>query len=52
MKELLVLSAMFVLLYGYPAFADYANGTDAYQKGEYKTALKEWQLLADSVEKL
>ena len=27
--------------------ADFAAGVEAYQKGDYATALKEWQPLAD-----
>ena len=30
-----------------PAFSDFDKGYDAYQKGDYKTALREWQPFAE-----
>ena len=32
---------------GVPANADYAKGLDAYEKGDYSTALKEWESIAE-----
>ena len=31
-----------------PVFADFDTGLEAYQRGDYATALKEWRLLADA----
>ena len=45
MKNILLLSILFLLMQ--PAFADFAKGLDAAQKGDYATALKEWQPLAE-----
>ncbi len=36
-----------LLLLGSPAWADYEGGMDAYQKGDYATALKEFRPLGD-----
>jgi len=38
-----------LLLFGInaPSFADFNDGYDAYQKGDYKTAFNEWQPLAN-----
>lgn len=39
--------AVLILFFGIPAFADYQKGQDAYNKGDYAIALKEFRLLAD-----
>ncbi|MDA0740161.1 MAG: tetratricopeptide repeat protein, partial [Nitrospirae bacterium] len=35
------------LMLATPAWADYQAGVDAYERGDYETALKEWRPLAD-----
>ena len=35
------------LFAGLPAFADFFKGQDAYQKGDYATAVREWKPLAE-----
>ena len=47
MKGLFILPVILVLLFGTPAFADFQKGLDAYQSGDYATALKEWEPLAE-----
>ena len=48
MKRFVALCLMAVALATAPAFsADYQKGQDAYDKGDYKTALQEWQPLAE-----
>ncbi len=47
MKEYLVFPVLIILLFGTPAFADFADGKAAYDKGDYATALMEWKLLAE-----
>ena len=47
MKGLLVLPVLLSLLIGSPASADFQKGSDAAQKGDYATALKEWKPLAE-----
>jgi TPR repeat protein len=37
----------FTALIAIPAFADFQTGLDAYQKGDYVTAAKEWRPLAE-----
>jgi TPR repeat protein len=39
--------AVFILFFATQAFADFHNGWDAYKRGDYVTALKEWQPLAE-----
>jgi TPR repeat protein len=48
MKRLLILPALLLtLLVGTPAFsADWEKGVNAYQSGDYATALREWTPLA------
>ena len=36
-----------VLMLTLPAWADFQEGLDAYKRGDYDTALKEWRPLAD-----
>jgi TPR repeat protein len=48
MKGLLVLPIIYFLLIGAPALADFDDGLDAYDKGDYSTALKVWKPLAES----
>ncbi len=47
MKGLFIFPVLLILLFGIPAFADYQKGLDAYESGDYATALKEWKPLAD-----
>jgi len=35
------------ILFCIPAFADYQKGLAAFESGDYATALKEWEPLAD-----
>ena len=35
------------LLISFNSYADYQDGLDAYEKGDYKTAFNEWQPLAE-----
>lgn len=44
---LLSLTAIVVLIASVPAFADFQAGLDAYQKGDYVGAVKEWRPLAE-----
>ena len=44
--KILIVTA-FLTAFGGVTYADYQDGVDAYIKGDYKTALKEWQPLAD-----
>ena len=49
MNRLLILPVLLLtLLVGNPAFsADYQKGLDAYDRGDYATALREWEPLAE-----
>lgn len=47
MKKHLVLPTFLIILLGTPAFADFQAGRDAYESGDYATALKEWTPLAE-----
>ena len=47
MKGLFILPVLLILLFGTPAFADFQKGLDAYNSGDYATALKEWKPLAE-----
>ena len=47
MKEFLAYPVLLVFLIGTPAFADFADGKAAYDKGDYAAALTEWEPLAD-----
>ena len=49
MNRLLILPVLLLtLLVGNPAFsADFQKGLDAYQRGDYATALREWKPLAE-----
>src|SRR5260370_33021423 len=38
---------LLLLALAIPAFADFSAGMDAYKKGDYVTAAKEWRPLAD-----
>jgi TPR repeat protein len=42
-----ILLSLTALAAAVPAFADFQAGLDAYQKGDYVTAAKEWRPLAD-----
>lgn len=44
--HLLISTILFCLLTG-PAHANFQAGKDAYDQGDYATALKEWQPLAE-----
>ena len=46
MKGFLVITTLIFLMYGSPAVAHYSTGVDAYNKGDYATAYREWKLLA------
>ncbi len=46
MKRFVALCLMAVAFATAPAFADFDRGLEAYDKGDYKTALAEWQPLA------
>jgi len=46
LKTLLLTLLLSTSLIG-TTYADYQDGYDAYDKGDYKTAFKEWQPLAD-----
>jgi TPR repeat protein len=41
------ITCLSTLSLGTPAYADYLTGVDAYNSGDYVTALKEWKPLAD-----
>jgi len=45
--KLKVFSVLLILLLGTPAYADYAKGKEASDRGDYETALKEWKPLAE-----
>jgi TPR repeat protein len=47
MKKILLLPAISILLFCAPAFADFAKGFYAYNKGDYATAMKEWKPLSE-----
>jgi uncharacterized protein len=47
MKKILLLPVISILLFCAPAFADFAKGYYAYQKGDFATALKEWKPIAE-----
>jgi hypothetical protein len=47
MKRLYIPTITFILLFGTPAYADFATGVTAYKNGDFETALKEWRPLAD-----
>ena len=40
---------LFLLAWSLPAWADFAAGLSAYQKGDYAGALKDWRPLAEQV---
>ncbi len=42
-----VFLVLVILLLGTPAYADYAQGMDAYQSGDYATSLLVWTPLAE-----
>jgi uncharacterized protein len=46
-SRLAFVTAIGAFLAAVPAFADFQAGLDAYQKGDYVAAAKEWQPLAD-----
>jgi TPR repeat protein len=43
----IILLTVSILPFGTPAFADFQTGWDAYDSGDYATALKEWKPLAE-----
>ncbi len=47
MKKLVALLILSLAFATAPAFADFQEGYDAYYKGDYKTALREWQPLVE-----
>ncbi len=47
MKGFLILPVLLIFLFSTLVFADYAKGLDAYEKGDYATALKELEPLAE-----
>ena len=46
MKGFLTISALLALLYCNSTVAHYSTGVDAYNKGDYATAFKQWKPLA------
>ena len=46
-KIKILIVTVFLTAFGGATYADYQDGVDAYIKGDYKTAFKEWQPLAD-----
>ncbi len=47
MRSLSVLPLFFAAFIALPSFADFEAGLDAYKKGDYVTAAKEWRAEAD-----
>ena len=47
MKGFLAFPVLLFLLFGTPAIAHFATGLEAYNSGDYTTALKEWKPLAE-----
>ena len=47
MKGRLIFPILLILLLSTYAFADYVKGGEAYKSGDYVTALKEWEPLAE-----
>lgn len=43
----IILLTISILPFGTPAFADFQAGVDAYESGDYATALNEWNSLAE-----
>ena len=48
MKGLFIFPVLLILLFGTPAFAGFADGKAAFDKGDFATALKEWGQLAET----
>ncbi|MDC0390761.1 sel1 repeat family protein [Candidatus Thioglobus sp.] len=46
-KITILIATVFLTTFGSTAYADFSDGWDAATGGDYKTALKEWQPLAD-----
>ena len=42
-----IVVASLLILLALPVWADFQNGLDAYNRGDFATALKEWQPLAE-----
>jgi len=47
MKGPFIFPVLLILLFGIPAFADFQMGWEAYESGDYATAIKEWKPLAE-----
>jgi len=47
MKGLFIYPVLLILLFGTPAFADFAKGVEAFERGDYTTAVKEWKQSAE-----
>jgi TPR repeat protein len=47
MKGLFIFPVLLIVLFGTPVFADWQKGRGAYKSGDYATALKEWEPLAE-----
>ena len=47
MKGFFIFPVLLILLFGIPAFADYQKGVDAADRGDYASALREWEPLSD-----
>ncbi len=47
MKGFLAFPVLIIFIFGTPAFADFAKAQEAYEKGDYATALKELEPLAE-----
>jgi len=50
LKTLLLTLSLLFFGINTPTLADYTDGYNAYQKGDYKTAVSEWKSLADQGE--
>jgi len=42
-----ITAAALMILFALPAWADFQDGVDAADRGDFETALREWQPLAD-----
>ena len=47
MKGFFIFSALLFFLFGTPALADFQKGLDAYESGDFATALREWKPIAE-----
>ena len=47
MKGFFIFPVLLILLFGTPAIAHFSTGVDAFNNGDYVTAMKEWKPLAE-----